>query len=202
MLNEMPQDLGEIYSRIIRGSSPRARSLTGLVLAFVVTARQPLIPQFLQEMMKTLPRDAMGRFGSVTAPYREDVEKFIKRVLAAAGGLVEVVPAGAWIIRRDLPSKCFIVCLAHRTVKTYLETEGGWAVLTTDGSREAVSETLWMYACTAMIGANMKYITKALRMRGGLKYPTMDVAIDRGVGMPFLGRKLGIPTRLHSPSWT
>lgn len=199
-LDDMPRELEQIYSRIIQNSSPRARSLSTVILALVTSAYDTLTIEQIHFIISKLPPCMDDVIGPTNVTGFETPASFKRRVLAATGGLTETLPGVAVnLVQRPLKDdhpfpyysremeewfaqapQCTILRLVHRTVKAYLDSKGGWDELTGGRFYTSLPHEIWMRAGIMTIKANTTVITNATRMerrdrRMFFSYPALAV---------------------------
>ncbi|KIW33020.1 uncharacterized protein PV07_04523 [Cladophialophora immunda] len=149
-LDEMPQELQDIYSRIFLRSSQDGRKTAGLILLLICYKRGVITSEMLQIAISCLPPSSPLYPDPATLSATEGSEdEFPKRLLAVTGGIVEVFMAGVEFgFLRIIPSK--VPRLIHRTAQTYLE-RGGWREILGDIYNPALGSKTWTEICTQTV---------------------------------------------------
>ena len=146
-LEQVPQELQDIYSRIFCRGTQHDRETAGLVLLLVTSAQQELgLPRF-HEAVSLLPRDLAPFRNSILNSFETHTmtgNTFKTAVLAATGGTIETYTS--WSPNASSP----LIRLSHRTVKSYLDIRG-WRELLQDEFFPGLGHELWLRICVKVL---------------------------------------------------
>ena len=146
-LEKVPEELEDIYARIFRQLEPKQKQEAAYLLQLVCYAKRTLT---FDELYVALAH-AAGRQGPVAKVMNSlAVRKFEKRILAATGGVLEVF----W----GRESYRFHVNIIHRTVRTYLDSNGWSQLLGAAHEGMLHAEVLWLRVCTELFPPSFKEI--------------------------------------------
>ena len=173
-LEQVPQELQDIYSRIFRRGTQGDRETAGLVLLLISTAQSELVLEELREAVDLLPRDLVPFQNSILSSSDKTSltdHAFHRIVFAANGGTIETYIDGI-IFTADggTIETCIVdgfgrrrprslIRLSHRTVKSYLDLRG-WQELLGDNFSPGLGHMLWLQICakTLLLGSsNLKW---------------------------------------------
>ena len=169
-LDGMPKELDQIYSRIFARGSPNSRATAGLILLLVCYCRKLLTIGVMREAIRLVVSEvdmfrkvSLRRFEDLGTD--QDVERSFKKiVLADTGGTVETYVKDFNQKPNSLPSSCVLVRLAHRTVKTYLDSKG-WAEILGKGLDLWFGDEIWLRACVKTITVTDKELLSILQWK-------------------------------------
>ncbi|KIW56137.1 hypothetical protein PV05_04819 [Exophiala xenobiotica] len=142
-LEAVPEELQEIYSRILSRLSPNDKKIAGHLLLFITSSKGILTVEMLQEAIDLFAQHT-GLYGENATNYGESSSNFRKRLFATSGGTVEAYPARLGYMDQEFLGN--VVRLIHRTVRTYLENEG-WRELLGDSIHSGLGDEIWLKVC-------------------------------------------------------
>lgn len=126
-LNGVPDELKDIYTRIFRRMTATEKEFTSRILVLVIHGMKTLT---IQEVFVAMSINLASQ--SLSLPKRPNYADFCKKMLASAGGILEIFGQK----RKQDPVKKFSsqsVHLIHRTVEYHLQ-KCGWVDLDVDGT--------------------------------------------------------------------
>ncbi len=145
-LEQLPQELQDIYSRVFRRGTQGDRETAGLVLLLISFAQSELVVEMLREAVDLLPRNLVPFQDSILSSSDKSFmtdRAFQKAVLAATGGTIETQIQYDFILEKSV----FLIRLSHRTVKSYLDLRG-WQELLGDNFSQGLGHALWLQICS------------------------------------------------------
>ena len=153
-LQKIPQDLGEIYDRILARLEPPAKEECMIMLQLVCFAKRPLAwPELCVAIKFAMKTDLtiVERIGdnSHSAEASKEYKTFAKRLRAKAVGLLELVKTREVIPFAETK-------LIHRSVQTYLNDKGWQTLGGLTGNNLVRHESLYVETCT-------RYLRRLLR---------------------------------------
>lgn len=141
----------------------------------------------VQTALSKLPKDLISILGEVDRYTFGTPESFRKRILAATGGMIEILPAVLESAlnggHKDLRG-CSVIRLVHRTARTYLDVKGGWEELVGNRFYPGLPHELWIHARREMIKANLKFLARKIketnqfdveRLEYAFRYPDTEI---------------------------
>ena len=145
-LEEIPQDLGETYDRMVARLEPPAKKECMIMLQLVCFAKRPLAWQELcvaTKIAMNTDRTIDERIGddNNSAEASKEYKTFSKRLRAKAVGLLELDKFGA-------PPSIIRPKLIHRSVQTYLNQKGWVTLGGLKGNKLVRHESLYVETCT------------------------------------------------------
>lgn len=176
-LEKVPEELEDIYARIFRQLEPKQKQEAAYLLQLVCYAKRTLT---LDELYVALAHAAGGQGPVAKVMTSLAVQKFEKRILAATGGVVEVFRVRepydsqernyaesdkGQISVRELnesqesddsashesqETNKLHVNVIHRTVRTYLDSNGWSQLLGAAHEGMLHAEVLWLRVCTEL----------------------------------------------------
>ncbi|KFZ23237.1 hypothetical protein V502_02285 [Pseudogymnoascus sp. VKM F-4520 (FW-2644)] len=143
-LEEVPQELRDIYSRIFCRGTQGDRETAGLILLLLtLVGSVENTVEMLREAVDLLPRNLVPFQTSILSSFDKDSmndHAFQRAVLAATGGTIEIF--------NPIPkSSKSLIRLSHRTVKSYLDLRG-WQKLLGDNFYHGLGHYLWLQICS------------------------------------------------------
>ena len=162
-LENVPEELESIYTRIFERLRPDQRKQAACMLQLVCYAKRTLT---LRELYIATAHAASGIQPLVKQISVRDLEDFEKQIFAVTGGLLESFPTREAYrseeIDRDRGDEMMFVNVIHRTVRTYLENQdfkdsSGWSqILGTAHEGSLHAHVLWVRVCAAMFPPSFK----------------------------------------------
>ncbi len=155
-LEEVPEELEDIYARIFRNLKIEQRQLAAYILQLVYHAKWTLS---LRELY-TATAHAAGWQGYLMK--QTEIQNFQRRILAATGGILEVFRTRRTSRDQEFDhleapesreAKKLYVNLIHRTVRTYLDSNG-WSQIVDDDTLHP--HMLWLRVCAAIFPPSFK----------------------------------------------
>ena len=167
-LDNISEELEDIYTRIFRKLRPEQRQLTAYMLQLVCYAKRTLT---LRELYVATAHAASGRRPLVKQLSVRDLEDFEKQIFAVTGGVLELFPTREscssqefdyFEQKKDRDDEKMFVNVIHRTVRTYLEDHdskdsSGWTqILGTAHKGSLHAHVLWVRVCAAIFPPSFK----------------------------------------------
>ena len=161
-LENVPEELEDIYARIVKKLRPEQRQQAAYMLQLVCHAKRTLT---LRELYVAIAYAATGRLPPVQQIRTHDMDDFEKQIFAVTGGVLEVFrPREAYRsqefddldMRHDRGDEMMFVNVIHKTVRTYLENEkskgsSGWCqILGTAHTGSVHAQVLWLRVCVSI----------------------------------------------------
>ena len=168
-LENVPAELEDIYARILSNLKPEQRQLAAYMLQLVCHAKRTLT---LRELYAATAH-ADGWQGYVMK--QTEIQKFQRRILTATGGILEVFRTqstqrdqefGYLESHESREAKELYVNLIHRTVRTYLDSNGWSQMVDDDMLRPHV---LWLRVCAATFPPSFKGLPSDKEIPPGLQ---------------------------------
>ena len=171
-LENVPEELEDIYARIFKKLRPEQRQQAAYMLQLVCHAKRTLT---LRELYVATAHAASRQPPPVQQIRTRDMDDFEKEIFAVTGGVLEVFRTREayrsqefddFDMRKNRGDEMMFVNVIHKTVRTYLENENskgssGWCqILGTahEGSRHA--QVLWLRVCTAIFPPSFKELPR------------------------------------------
>ena len=144
-LDKVPIELEDIYARIFKKVKPEQCQEAAFLLQLVCYAKRTLT---LEELYVATAHAANGQ-----GPFAKEItvfaiQRFEKRILAATGGLLEVFQSRKSYKSQE--SDKLSVNVIHRTVRTYLDSNGWLQLLGAAHEGMLHAEVLWLRVCAGL----------------------------------------------------
>lgn len=151
-LDQVPDDLKDIYSKILSRMTVQNKEVTCRLLLLLADAKETINLQQLYAAMSLVARQPKQDPAPRPKTYNASsnitrLDDFRKMILARAGGLIETFEVQDWYYRRWEP-----VRITHRTVVAYLE-ETEWKEFGDPEDRLFQPNYLWLEVCRELLRA-------------------------------------------------
>lgn len=148
-LDAVPEELEQIYSRIFQRYAPARRRPAALVLLLICHTKEEITTDTLAKALCFLPSTWTAAMNDRTSCYPEsDGKSFPRWLFALTGGIVEILQAQGEFTNQDFD--CTVPRLIHRTVNTFLESDG-WHLLLGDEFKAGLGHEIWIQICAEAI---------------------------------------------------
>lgn len=206
-LEEVPEELEDIYARIFRQLEPKQKQEAARLLQLVCYAKRTLT---LDELCVALAHAAAGQSPVAKKMTALAIQKFEKRILAATGGVLEVFrgresydgsvsdarqisndresherqeshdseshesqKSDDWASDASRESDKLYVNVIHRTVRTYLDSNGWSQLLSAAHEGMLHAEVLWLRVCTELFPPSFKEIPPFQKLESWYRHELM-----------------------------
>ena len=143
-LENVPEELEDIYARILGKINPEQKQQAAYMFQLVCYAQETLTVSELY-VATTLAS------GSRDLPMQQisahDVQQFKRRILSATGNMLEVFRGSE---NHEREADELLVNIIHRTVRTYLDSNGWSQLLGTAHNGLLHAQVLWLRVCAGI----------------------------------------------------
>ena len=143
-LDDVPAELEQIYARIFSRVKPDKRQEAAHMLQLVCYAIGSLP---LQDLYVATMLAAGGQSCSWQDITHSVIERFKKRILALTGGVLQTFESQNSYLRKG---ECTTVSVIHKTVRTFLASQGWLQLLGAPHEGSLHAEVLWLRVCAAL----------------------------------------------------
>ena len=151
-LDDVPAELEQIYARILNRVKPDQRQQAAHMLQLVCYAIESLRLQELYVATMLAAGEKSCSWQQITNPV---IERFKKRILALTGGLLQTFQShGSYRCLRK--GDFTTVNVIHKTVRTFLDSQGWLQLLSAPHEGLLHAEVLWLRVCAALFPISFK----------------------------------------------
>lgn len=144
-LQAVPEELEQIYSRIFHRYAPARRKSAALLLLLICHTIEGITTDTLAKALCFVPSAWTAATNDRTSCCPEsDGKSFPRWLFALTGGIVEILQAEGKFTNQDFD--CTVPRLIHRTVNTFLESDG-WRLLLRDEFTPELGNKIWIQIC-------------------------------------------------------
>ena len=149
-LENVPEELEDIYARILGKIKLEQRQQAVYMFQLVCYAQETLTVSELY-IATTLATGSRGPpMQRISA---HDIQQFKRRILAATGGMLEVFRGSG---KEEEEAGELLVNIIHKTVRTYLESNGWFHVLGAPHNGLLHAQVLWLRVCAGVFPPSFK----------------------------------------------
>ena len=167
-LENVPKELEDIYARIVSKFVPEQKQKAAHMLQLVCYAKRTLT---LGELYVATAHAAGRQDLLVKHLTAYDKQQFEKMILVTTGGVLEVFRSRVKTDDQGIDDE--FVSVIHRTVRTYLESNGWTQILGAEHEGMLHAQVLWLRVCAGVFPPSFKSVPPFDRPRGSSRHTLM-----------------------------